>query len=131
MRVSLNNVLKRLRGASWSLAALACLAGQGALAQSPRYAEYAGSRWGFFQYETGAANRTVITGVPQMHEGPTDRVITIVSRDGQALGERDRARASELAEWLCERGSWRFNSRSRGNWLRDGGLGFHGACTRW
>ncbi len=100
-------------------------------AQRQRHATAYGSDWGYFQYETGAGNATILTGRPMMHEGHPEAVITLMSRDGRALSEGDRPQAIAIARVLCERSGRQFNTRTRGHWLNNGGLSFDGACTRW
>ena len=62
--------------------------------------------------------------------GQPEAVITVVTRDGQSLTEADRDAAIALARALCIQSGREFSSTTRGHWLNDGGLGFHGACTR-
>lgn len=107
------------------------LVATGANAQTPRSASYSGSTWGYFLLETGGGTDTMFTGQPSLYEGHPEAVITVVSRDGRALGEADRNLATGLARGLCEQSGRRFNSQTRGHWLRNGMLGFHGACTQW
>ncbi|GAB4263531.1 MAG: hypothetical protein Kow0013_09990 [Pararhodobacter sp.] len=102
-----------------------------ARAQSQRQAEYLGSRWGYFFYETGAGFRSALTGRPTLHEGQPEAVITVMSRDGQPLTEADRDAAIGLARGLCEQSGRHFNTRTRGHWLTNGGLGFQGECRQW
>lgn len=107
-----------------------CLAGA-ANAQSLRTGTAYGSTWGWYYYETGAGDATILTGRPSMWEGHPEAVITIMTRDGHPLTEADRPYAIGVAHALCEQGGRRFNTQTQGHWLDNGGLGFQGACTRW
>ena len=100
-------------------------------AQSMRTGTAYGSTWGWYYYESGAERLTVLTGQPSMWEGNPDAVITIMIRDGQALTEADRPYAIGVAHALCEQSGRRFNTRTQGHWLHNGGLSFNGACTLW
>lgn len=111
--------------------AVSALIGTASLAQTPRTASYGDSHWGFFLMESGAAMNTLLTGQPSLHNQQPEAIITIVSRDGRALGESDRALATGLARGLCEQTGRRFNTQTRGHWLANGSLGFQGACTQW
>ncbi|MCC0077235.1 MAG: hypothetical protein H6898_11720 [Rhodobacter sp.] len=99
-------------------------------AQTPQQGEFMGSTWGYYLLETGAAAGAVLTGRPSMYDGQPEAVITVVTRDGQSLTEADRDAAIALARALCIQSGREFSSTTRGHWLNDGGLGFHGACTR-
>jgi len=115
-----------------SLTFIALIAGVSvSFAQTPRTASYSGSHWGYFLMESGAAMETLLTGQPSLQEQQPEAIITVVSRDGRALTEHDRALAVGLARGLCEQTGRRFNTQTRGHWLESGGLGFQGACTQW
>ena len=112
-----------------ALCALVLSAGAAA-AQTPRLAEYSGSTWGYFLYETGGDLESVLSGQPRLHWGHPDAVITLVSRDGHAVRAQDRAEGARLARALCERQGRFFNTASQGAFLSNGGLSFAGDCTR-
>lgn len=110
--------------------ALAALIALPAQAQTPLHASALGSDWAYFRYETGANLGTILTGQPSMHEGPRSVVLTMVSRDGRALTESDRADAARVAAALCRPGGYAFNTTSRGSWMSQGWLSFDGDCNR-
>lgn len=100
-------------------------------AQSLRTGTAYGSTWGWFYYETGAGDLSILTGRPSLWEGHPSAVITIMQRDGRSLTEADRPEAIGVARALCEQGGRQFNTQTRGHWLGNGGLSFDGACTQW
>jgi hypothetical protein len=111
-------------------AVVSCAVATGASAQTPRTASYGGSTWAYYLLLGGGSGPTQF-GLSDEYDGNSEAVISIVSRDGRALSENDRTLAIGLARSLCEDQGLQFNSQSRGNWLRNGMLGFHGACTQW
>lgn len=112
-----------------ALCALA-LGASAAAAQTPRLVDYAGNTWGYFYYERGGASEAVLTGQPGLLWGQPEGVITLVSRDGRALGAGDRAQGAQLARLLCEQQGRVFNTASQGAWLSNGRLSFDGDCSR-
>ncbi len=110
---------------------LAVVSAGAAMAQNPRHASGYGSDWGYFQYDTGAGASVILGGGSMLSDGQPDTVITLVSRDGHALRESDRAEAVAVARALCEQGGRQFNTQTRGQWLDGGRLSFDGACTEW
>ncbi|MCC5969830.1 MAG: hypothetical protein JJU15_07765 [Pararhodobacter sp.] len=94
--------------------------------EAARHIQFEGARFGFFNYEMGG-------GRPAFADswGPTEEIITVVSRDGQPVTEADRDVAARLARQICEEGRREFNTRSRGVMLQRGGISFAGACREW
>ena len=99
-----------------------------ALAQHPQSAQGLGSTWSYYRLMTGGYS--VLSGFGMPGSGNVDTTITITSRDGRALTEADRDAAAVIAAGLCEETGRVFNRQSRGHWIRNGWLGFHGACAR-
>ena len=99
-----------------------------ALAQSPQLVSGLGSHWGYYRLITGGYS--VMSGQGMVGSGNDDTTITITTRDGRALTEGDRGDATLIAASLCEATGRSFNMQTRGHWIRNGWLGFHGACTR-
>lgn len=121
--------LNRLAAANRLMAmALGAVMGAAALsptlAQTPHTATHGGSAWAYFLLETSS-------GFSLFSNDHSEAIITVVSRDGRALGEADRPRAAGFARALCERSGRQFNTRSRGYWINHGWLGFHGDCRGW
>jgi hypothetical protein len=100
-------------------------------AQRQRTGTAFGSVWGWYYLETGGAGMGILGDGDSFLWGGPAVVITIMSRDGHALSEGDRTEATAVARALCEQGGREFNTRTRGHWLANGGLGFHGECSRW
>lgn len=115
---------------AFATALAVCVSALPLAAQTPRQAEYAGARWSYFQYETGAAERTILTGRPSLHEGQPEAVITVVSRNGTPITQATRTEAADFARALCRQSGRQFNNQHPGQFIRAG-LSFAGACIAW
>ncbi len=107
-----------------ALAAGCADAGSGP-AQGSRQFQHQGDVFGYHAYNQVTPGRDFTWA-----EGPP--VITIYTRNGAPITEADRDAAIAAAAALCrQEGGLEFNRRSRGVFLRRGGLSFAGDCRTW